>query len=312
MRHPSEAPKAITKMDLKTQVLMENEGLSERSNEGHKVTWEVFDTAGLDAMEHQIWRQRELPELLIHWLLLAEAKLNENNPVEDAGYARNEEGGLIALQIVRTDPLNTIRTDLERDIATWYVKHKLLCNLSYQEESESDFQQFGQAVAFLYHQFTTRTRARDWTTATRPERKERDVKRVSPSTTLNRSTEPRKRKGTLDSPTWKDLEKTDLSPDEIVRDCELKPRTLQPRKSGKKKQADTMPTKEGLSMAAYRAVIRAAKGEEGLPIRITTTQNSLWWRYAITKLGEGTGPGSSHRYGIIREPDSRAHPTSMT
>jgi hypothetical protein len=310
-----DVPEILTAPSLSMQAALELAAEAEQSQAGYAFTWEAFQTAGKSQLEHQLWRQSELPELLHHWTLLGEAFLNQKSTLGREEWIENEEGILILEQEVAHKELRLPRGQVEYDIATWYLENQRANGFTVPGIYSNVWEELSPSVRYFYW---SHTRAEDSHPQIEIDEQVGGQRKDSSEPGTTAAMEKKTRKGNLPEPTWGDLEAGSLTAKEVVSDCLGRPRTFKDRKNKNPEHADPEPTSQGLSTAVDRTISRSGIDRSKpleRPIRVTKTISSFWWRYAVVALGAGSGPGQGHKYSIIKNQDEEVtteHNHSLT
>ena len=296
MENSQDEIQAKLKPSILLEVALEEEDEKDRNETSWAETLAIFIESGKSGIEHHIWRENKLGPLLMGWLQLVDSDLNQSPRSLGTVALVNEWGEDEQYEHLKFSPIRASRTQIEVDIAKWYLKNLESNNFAYPGCENDPMQELGSEVAFLLRTFGTPP-----TLAAQIDDKAKlteESKRAKPKKTnsTNKKTEQNKyMKLSLD-----DLEeKHDLTREDVVKhaypDLRNSSNVINQNVEVRIEQLG-----RALSDQASRAKRKFKELNDGKlehPIRLYTKRGGAWDQYALTYVGR---PGEGNKYGIIK------------
>lgn len=300
MENSQDEIQARLKNDILLEVALEEADEKDRDETGWAETLAIFIESGKSEIEHQIWREKKLGPLLMGWLQLVDSGLNQSPRSLGTVALVNEWGEDEQYEHLEFSPIRASRTQIEVDIAKWYLRNLEINNFAYPGCANDSMQELlGPEVAYLYWQnknkqpflaaqIGDKTNTLEGSKGAKPGPVQ--IKSINKKTEQKRYMK--------------------LRPDELeekqalTRKDVVKHAYPDLRNSSNVINQNVEVRIEQLGRALSDQASRAKRdykelndGELELPIRLYTKRGGAWDQYALTHAGKR---GEGNKYGIIK------------
>lgn len=295
MENSQDEIQAKLKPSILLEAALEEADEKDRDETNWSGTLAIFVESGKSEIEHQIWREEKLAPLLMAWLQLVDAKLNQSPRSQGTLALENQWGEEEQHEHLEFTPIRTPRARIELDIAKWYLRNLESNNFAHPGCEDDSMEELGSDVAFLLQTFATPPTPAD---PIDDKAKLTEESQRAKSKQTKGKDKKREQKNYMKL-SFDDLEeKHDLTREDVVNHAY--PHQCNSGNAHKQKAEELFLQRiKGLSDQACRAKDKYEELNEGkleLPIRLYT-RRGLWDQYALTYAGKS---GEGNKYGIIK------------
>ena len=278
------------------EVALEEADEKNRDETSWSGTLAIFIESGKSEIEHQIWREEKLAPLLMTWLQLVDAKLNQSPRSQGTVALENEWGEEEQYEHQEISPIRTSRPRMELDIAKWYLRNLESNNFAYPGCENDSMQELGSEVAYLYWESRNKLP---------PLAAPIDAKAITTGESKATKSKNKNTNKEADRKSYMKLSFNDLEENQdLTREDIVKHKFPGLCKSDTASDQTDMERVKGLAKNLTDQASRAKKefkkineDKLELPIRLYTARGGIWEKYALTDAGR---PGKGNKYGIIK------------
>jgi hypothetical protein len=287
---------AKLKPSILLEVALEEADEKNRDETSWSGTLAIFIESGKSEIEHQIWREEKLAPLLMTWLQLVDAKLNQSPRSQGTVALENEWGEEEQYEHQEISPIRTSRPRMELDIAKWYLRNLESNNFAYPGCENDSMQELGSEVAYLYWESRNKLP---------PLAAPIDAKAITTGESKATKSKKKNTNKEADRKSYMKLSFNDLEENQdLTREDIVKHKFPGLCKSDTASDQTDMERVKGLAKNLTDQASRAKKefkkineDKLELPIRLYTARGGIWEKYALTDAGR---PGKGNKYGIIK------------
>ena len=296
MENSQDEIQAKLKPSILLEVALEEADEKDRNETSWSGTLAIFIESGKSEIEHQIWREEKLAPLIMAWLQLVDAKLNQSPRSQGMLAPEDGWGAEEQYEHIEFMPIRTSRARIELDIAKWYLRNLESNNFAYPGCENDSIQELGSEVAYLYWESRNKLP---------PLAPPIDAKVIT--TGEGKATKSKKKNTNkeADRKSYIKLSVNDLEENQdLTREDVVKHKFPGLCKSDTASDQTDMEKVNRLSKNLTDQATRAKKefkkineDKLELPIRLYTARGGIWEQYALTDAGR---PGEGNKYGIIK------------
>jgi hypothetical protein len=267
-------------------VLWERDGRRDQDQAHREETLAIFIETGRSEVEHDIWRQRVLTELLFVSAKREDEFRRSAGEKELKRYSElklGQDGERPRRESLM--PAAASRAEHERIAARWFTQNQGKHNLDLRSADIAELSRRAFALDYDCGIFNARESIRNLAN---------ECRRHSSTEEASKRT----RKGNLPEPTWIELEDEDLDAHDVVRWLQMD-KTSTKTNSQRHEEINV----QDLQKAANRALESLPRTPHRLenPARIQKRQDSLFHQFAIVARGR-SGAGGGHTYRRVKDP----------
>ena len=296
MENSQDEIQAKLKPSILLEVALEEADEKNRDETSWSGTLAIFIESGKSEIEHQIWREEKLAPLLMTWLQLVDAKLNQSPRSQGTVALENEWGEEEQYEHQEISPIRTSRPRMELDIAKWYLRNLESNNFAYPGCENDSMQELGSEVAYLYWESRNKLP---------PLAAPIDAKAITTGESKATKSKKKNTNKEADRKSYMKLSFNDLEENQdLTREDIVKHKFPGLCKSDTASDQTDMERVKGLAKNLTDQASRAKKefkkineDKLELPIRLYTARGGIWEKYALTDAGR---PGKGNKYGIIK------------
>ena len=296
MENSQDEIQAKLKPSILLEVALEEADEKNRDETSWSGTLAIFIESGKSEIEHQIWREEKLAPLLMTWLQLVDAKLNQSPRSQGTVALENEWGEEEQYEHQEISPIRTSRPRMELDIAKWYLRNLESSNFAYPGCENDSMQELGSEVAYLYWESRNKLP---------PLAAPIDAKAITTGESKATKSKKKNTNKEADRKSYMKLSFNDLEENQdLTREDIVKHKFPGLCKSDTASDQTDMERVKGLAKNLTDQASRAKKefkkineDKLELPIRLYTARGGIWEKYALTDAGR---PGKGNKYGIIK------------